>query len=71
MKNGPLPCATCEWWVKQDYAFHSRSGGLSGQCRASPPLALVADGKVISRWPLTADAEFCGKHTGLAAELPF
>lgn len=66
-------CATCEWWVKQDLQFHSRTSpsAVSGQCRIKPPSALAVDGKVLTRWPLTADTEFCGAHPEFEVEVPF
>lgn len=61
------PCVTCDWWVKQDIAFHSRAGAdaISGQCRKREPVSHVADGKILTRWPLTRDTEFCGRHSDL------
>lgn len=64
-------CATCDWWVKQDLQFHARTSpsAVSGQCRINPPSALSIDGKVLTRWPLTADTEFCGKHPEFGVEV--
>jgi uncharacterized linocin/CFP29 family protein len=53
--------------VKQDRLFKNMHGQhvVSGQCRARSPVVTVVDDKIVSRWPLTQDVEFCGDHSDL------
>lgn len=61
------PCVTCDWWVQQDRPLRTMHGdyAICGQCRKDSPIVANVDGKVISRWPLTRDTEFCGRHSDL------
>lgn len=56
-------CAKCRWW-REVVGFHRNDGVPSGECRWSSPRIFQAgaEGKLMTRWPLVAAADFCGDH---------
>jgi len=61
----PTPtCDTCVFWQHRHELDVMTDGRLPGSCRRRSPFVLANpnNGKPVTRWPLTANDEFCGDH---------
>lgn len=54
-------CKTCVFWDYQA-GLWPRDGADMGQCRINAPVSLVVNDKLVTRWPLTAETDYCGQH---------
>lgn len=55
-------CVSCVFWEHQP-DIYIRDGNRMGQCRANPPSTHVVRDKLVTRWPLTAERDYCGAHS--------
>lgn len=58
-------CVGCIFWEHQP-DIYMKDGKRFGQCRHNPPVVMTAP-KILTRWPLTADGDWCGEHATLGA----
>ena len=60
-------CKACIFW-HEAATLKAASGEHLGWCRASSPVALKIDGRIVTRWPMTKESDGCGDHMALSAD---
>ena len=61
LPNGET-CKTCVFWSKVEWQRHVDGVKIvQGECRYLPPRVLTTD-RIVTRWPLTAEDQWCGQH---------